>query len=131
MPQEGIDIEEWSLRGGLRFLDFLSYTTLMLKSDQEASLCALLNNMKTHRGEQTQTMAEHSPVGDSKSNGFIERTIQSIARQIRTLRSTTESRMGRKFVPGSALFSWMITHAANLINLYEVGKDGRVPYPKG
>ena len=75
-------------------------------------------------------MAELSPVGDSKSNGFIERTIQSVEGQIRTLRSATESRMGRKLVPGSALFSWLITHAANLINLYEVGQDGRVPYQR-
>ena len=28
------------------------------------------------------------------------------------------------------LFSWLVMHAANLINLYEVGKDGRVPYQR-
>ena len=86
--------------------------------------------MKTHRGEETQIMIEHSPVGDSKSNGFIERTIQSIEGQIRTLRSATQSRIGVKMVPGSALYAWMITHAANLINLYEIGPDGRVPYQR-
>lgn len=130
VPQKGIDVEEWSLREGLRFLDFLGYTSLLLKSDQEVSLGALLSKMKTHRGEQTQTMTEHSPVGDSQSNGFIERTIQSVEGQIRTLRSATQSRLGRKLVPGSALFAWLIIHASTLINLYEVGKDGRVPYQR-
>ena len=86
--------------------------------------------MKTHRGEQTQTMAEHSPVGDSKSNGFIERTTQSVEGQIRTFTSATESRMGLRMIPGRALYAWMITHAANSINLYEVGSDGRVPYQR-
>ena len=71
IPQKGIDTSEWSLREGLRFL---GYTTVVLKSDQEAALGSLIGRMKTHRGEQTQTMVEHSPVGDSKSNGFIERT---------------------------------------------------------
>ena len=75
-------------------------------------------------------MIEHSPVGDSKSNGFIERTIQSVEGQIRTLRSATQSRIGIKMNPGSALYAWMITHAANLINLYEIGQDGRVPYQR-
>ena len=128
--EKGIDVEEWSLREGLRFLDFPGYTSLLLKSDQEVSLGALLSKMKTHRGEQTQTMTEHSPVGDSQSNGFIERTIQSVEGQIRTLRSATQSRLGRKLVPGSALFAWLIIHASTLINLYEVGKDGRVPYQR-
>ena len=128
VPQKGIDVMEWSLREGLRFLDFLGYTTVVVKSDQEAALGSLINRMKTHRGEHTQTMIEHSPVGDSKSNGFIERTIQSVEGQIRTLSSATQSRIGVKMVPGSALYAWMITHAANLINLYEIGQDGRVPY---
>ena len=88
--------------------------------------------MKTHRGEQTQTMIEHSPVGDSKSNGFIERTIQSVEGQIRTLRSATQSRIGAKIVPGSDLCAWMTIRAANLINLYKVGSDGRaVPEAQG
>ena len=78
VPQKGIDMMEWSLREGLRFLDFLGYASVVIKSDQEVSLGSLLGRMKTHRGEQTQTMIEHSPVGDSKSNGFIERTIQSV-----------------------------------------------------
>ena len=61
---------------------------------------------------------------------FIERTIQSVEGQIRTLRNANQSRIGAKIVPGSALVASMIIHAANLINLYEVGSDGRVPYQR-
>lgn len=80
---------KWSLREGLRFVDLLRYASVVIKSDQEVSLGSLLRRMNTHRGEQTQTMIEHGLVGDSKNNGFIERTIQSVEGQIRTLRSAT------------------------------------------
>ena len=101
IPQKGIDVMEWSLREGLRFLDFLGHTSVVINSDQGAALKSPIGRMKTHRGEQTQTMIEHSPVGDSKSNGCIERTIQSVEGQIRTLRSATQSRIGAKIVPGA------------------------------
>ena len=111
----------------MRFLKLLGYTSVVLKSDQESALGVVLRRLRTHRGDQTQTMTEHSPVGESKSNGFIGETIQSVEGQIRTLRSAIEARISHKFFPGSALFAWLVVHAANLINMYEVGKDGRTP----
>ena len=75
-------------------------------------------------------MTEHSPVGDSRSNGFIQRTNQSVEGQNSTSRSATQSRLGRNLVPGSALFAWMVIHASNLVNLYEVGRDGRAMYQR-
>ena len=89
-----------------------------------------MDKMRTHRGDQTQTMSELSPVGDSKSNGLIERTIQTVEGQVRTMRCALEARIGRKLVPGGALFSWLVIHAANVINLFEIGKDGKVPYQR-
>ena len=130
VPQKGLNPAEWSVREGLTFLKFLGYTSVVLKSDQEAALRVVMDKMRTHRGDQTQTMSELSPVGDSKSNGLVERTIQTIEGQIRTLRCAFEARVNRKLTPGGALFSWLVIHAANLINLYEVGKDGKTPYQR-
>lgn len=53
----------------LRFLEFLGYQHFVLESDQEKALGALMKKIRAHRGDQTQTMQENSPVGDSKSNG--------------------------------------------------------------
>ena len=103
---------------------------MVVKSDQEVALGALIGRMKTHRCEHTHAMVEHSPVGDSKSNGLIERTIQSVEGQIRTLRGATQSRIGVKIMPGSSLFAWMTIHAANLIDMYEIGSGSRVPYQR-
>ena len=38
VPQKGVDPDEYSVRRGLRYLEFLGYKTVILKSDQEASL---------------------------------------------------------------------------------------------
>ena len=67
---------------------------------------------------------------DSRSDGFIERTIQSIEAQIRTMRQAFESRISRKLRTDGPKFAWLAIYAANLINLYEVGHDGKVSYQR-
>ena len=130
VPRKGVDNEEWSVKETLRFLEFLGYTSLVMKTDQEAALKSLMSKVRAHRGDQTQTMHEMSPVGDSKANGFVERSIQSVQGQIRTLRSALESRIGVRVDPMSPIFAWLVIHAANLMNLCEIGRDGRVPYQR-
>ena len=130
MPKKGLDADDWSLKESLRFLEFLGYTSVVMKSDQEKALEALFNKVRTHRGDQTQTMREVSPVGDSKSNGFIERSIQSVQSQIRTMKHALEARLGTKIATNSPTFAWMTIHAANILNIFEVGRDGRVPYQR-
>ena len=72
VPQKGIDQDEWAVREGLRFLELLGYTSVVLKSDQESALGVVLRRLRTHRRDQTQTMTEHSqwasqsPMGSSK-----------------------------------------------------------------
>ena len=61
---------------------------------------------------------------------MIERRIQTIESQIRTLRSAFEARTGSKLPTSSCLFAWMIIHAGSIINLCEVGKDGKVPFQR-
>jgi hypothetical protein len=75
-------------------------------------------------------MTEHSPVGSSQSNGMTERRIQTIEGQIRALRSAFEARTKAKLPTSSCLFTWMTFHAANRLNLCEVGKDGKVPFQR-
>ena len=94
VPQKGDDAEEYAVRSCLRFLDFLGYSKILLKTDQEPALGAVMKKLCVHRGAETQTMRESSAVGDSKQNGFIERAIQQIEGQIRTLRDALETNMG-------------------------------------
>ena len=55
----------------------LGYKKILLKSDQEPALLALLREVKTASGIDV-VIPENSPVGESQSNGTIERAVQSI-----------------------------------------------------
>ena len=61
---------------------------------------------------------------------MTERNIQSIEGQIRTLRSAFEARTQSKLPTSSCLSAWLIVHAGNILNLCELGKDGKVTFQR-
>ena len=130
VPQKGVDLEEWSVRESLKFLELLGYQKVIIKTDQEEALNAVIRKLRLYRGSDTQTMQEHNPVGSSQSNGATERRIQTIEGQIRTLRSAFESRTGSKLPANCPLFAWLVVHAGSIITLFETGRDGRVPFQR-
>ena len=87
-----------------------------------------MQRVRMYRGANTQNMIENSPVGSSQSNGMVERRIQSAEGQVRTLRSAFEARTNSKMRTSSCLYAWMVIHAGNILNLFEVGRDGKVPF---
>ena len=72
MPQKGIDPDEYAVSESLKYLDFFGYQSMIIKTDQEKALNAMINRVRQYRGSSTQTMAEHSPVGNSQSNGMFD-----------------------------------------------------------
>ena len=57
-------------------LNSLGYKKLILKTDQEPAIVDLAKEVKDNfTGD---IIPENSPVGESQSNGFIERMIQSL-----------------------------------------------------
>ena len=60
----------------------------------------------------------NSAVGDSNSNGIVERAIQDVEGQCRTMRSALEERL----VP------WLVRHAAVLITRCSVRPTGRTSF---
>ena len=91
---------------------------------------AVMQRVRMYRGANTQNMIENSPVGSSQSNGMVERRIQSVEGQVRTLRSAFEARTNSKMPTSSCLYAWMVIHAGNILNLCEVGRDGKVPFQR-
>ena len=130
VTQKGDDESEYATRRVLRFLDFLGYESVGLKSDQEVALGKVLRNAKIHRGENTQTMLEKSPVANSRSNGFIERAIQTAERQIKTMKSALDRRLDVKMPHDRCIIPWLVEHTWNMLNLFEVGKDGKTPFQR-
>ena len=66
-----------------------------------------------------------SPEGDRQANGQAERAVREIKRQVRVLKSATEARLGRRFQEKDPLLTWLPRHAAELLNRYRVGTDGK------
>ena len=89
---------------------------------------AIQDSVKASRSHET--VLENSYKGTSKSNGRIERAIQTVAAQMRTLRSCMEERIKERIPRDSTIPAWMVEHAANLITCYHIGSDGFVAYHK-
>ena len=109
-------------------LDQLGFEKTVLKSDGEAALKAI--QAEVARTRTKDTILENSPVGDSKANGLIERAIQGFAEQFRTVRGGLQQRLGVRLPGNHPLTSWMCEHAANLLNQFRVGEDGKTAWKR-
>ena len=96
---------------------------VVLKSDQEPSMRAVIDAVTEQRTENS-TVKEHSPVGESQSNGAVESAIKSVQGQIRTLKLDLESNMGKQLLRESDIMPWLIEWAGKLITRYRVTATG-------
>ena len=55
---------------------------------------------------------ENSPVGESSSNGSVERAIQEVQGQIRKLKINIEKKTGEVIEPNHPIWPWLIEFAA-------------------
>ena len=62
----------------------LGKADLVIKSDQEAAVGALVDDIKRMRSD-SRTVVEHSPIRAPKSNGLIERTVMNIKEQAKVI----------------------------------------------
>ena len=70
------------------------------------------------------------PVKSSASNGVVERGIQSVQGQVRTLKDGLESRWKREIAAVECIAPWIVEWSAHVLNRFEVGKDGRTAYER-
>ena len=123
----------------------------MLKSDQEAAIADVLNGLAKRRSADSKlekadslmpeggigissgaarVIHEKSPVASSGSNGFIERGIQDVEGQVRTLKLALQSRIGETISSDHNIVPWIAEYAALLLNRSQVGKDGETAYER-
>ena len=101
---------------------------MILKSDQEPiiiALCDAVNN-----GWHGEIVPEASAKGESKSNGEVERAVQSVHGLARTLKDFLEQQSGITLESRSPLLAWVVEHCSNLLLLYHKGEldDGHTAY---
>ena len=109
-------------------LKVLGYKRLILRSDQEEAIMALKKRVQAEWGDEM--MLEESPVGESQSNGVVEKAVQDIQGQFRTLKEGLEERTGKRVPGDNAILAWMVKHAGQLINRYRVREDGRTSHER-
>ena len=99
-----------------------------MKSDQDTALIALKDALAVRRKAETAFI--ESPVRQSKCNGLVERAIRNWRDQHRTLRHHVEHRMGAKMKEKSALSTWLVSFAAEVINKHRLQPCGRTAFEK-
>ena len=119
VPSKGVG-HPWSSTALLRDLEKTGYRRLVLKSDQENSIKALAKSAKD--GFKGEVILEHSPKGESKSNGEVERAVQSVHGLARTLKDFVEQKSGIAIDPKSPILAWLIEYSDILLNLFHRGE---------
>ena len=99
---------------------------VVIKSDNEPALTKVVEEIGRLRaaiGGQGMVV-ENSPVHSSKSNGFIERTIQSVQGLVRTWRSSLEAKWGLKLDVEHRIWPWLVEMVGWMMSRADVGADG-------
>ena len=109
----------------------LDKAQVIVKCDQEIVLTSILDRIREIRhqeGNNAPMIPEYSPVGSKPSNGVVERGVQAVEGQVRTMRDALEERIGVKLDVQDAIWPWLIEYAGYLLNRHEVGHDGKTAY---
>ena len=97
----------------------------MLRSDQEPALHDLVGEAARLRAD-LPTVLEATLVGDSQSDGFIERAVRSVDEMIRTHKIALGAKIGEKLNISHTTIGWMIKHCADTLNKCQVGELGEI-----
>ena len=95
--------------------------------DQDDAITTLIEKLKR---EVAQGIEERSRKYASKTNAVGERGVQSVEDQVRVLKLELEDRLGVRIPVSHPIMTWMVPHAADLLNKMEVGHDGRTAYER-
>ena len=128
VPQKGLDERNVACDFVLGDLEWLGHTRIILKSDNEPAVQALVNRVielaKIECKDFVQLTKEQSAAYDSQSNGGTEVGVMLVRGLLRTVKLCLEARIG-KYVPvDHAIMPWMVDHVCLLLNAVVRGADG-------
>ena len=69
-------------------------------------------------------------MGESQSNGTIERAIQAIEGQIRTSKDHLETLYKEEIDTRHPILPWLVQYASAMLTRCEIGVDGRTAYER-
>ena len=101
---------------------------VVVKSDQESSICAVMEQAIRKSGRHGTVVPENSAVGESASNGRAERTVQSVEDLLRVHKIALEARLGKRIPAEHAVMRWLVEHVADILTKYTINESGLSPY---
>ena len=131
VPRKGP--EAWVAKTVTADLARWNYTQFVYKSDQEDSIVALkkkcVQELRKLNGDLIRVEYEHSGVGESASNSFIERTIWEVEGLVRTLVHQVEA-FHRCTIPmDHCIRLWAVEYAPQLLSRYQrAASDGQTAF---
>ena len=126
VPRQGMELL-WIAERAAEFIDQLGHNRVTLRCDNELAIETLAREIGQARQEGSHTVPERPPVGESQSNGIIERAVGLVAGQARTLKAALEHRIGARVPPDARILCWLVEFAAYLMNRCDIGRDGKTP----
>jgi hypothetical protein len=99
----------------------LGHKRIIIRTDQEPALINLAKAAKEARAEAIGL--EHSPAGESQSNGLVERATQTVEEQVRTYKLGLEQRIQSSIPNDHPSVTWLVQHAGDCIAQVLVGRD--------
>ena len=100
---------------------------IIIKADQEVAITDLQRTVARLRKDHGSAL-EQSRVGDSNSNGKVERAIQDLKGLVRTLKAALEINVGGKVNLSDPIVPLIVRHAAYIINVTRVRDNGRTAW---
>ena len=128
IPQKGNDEDNYAANLVVQALEWLGHTRVILKSDGEPAMQALVKRAmelaKISAQDFHQITKEDSIAYDSQSNGSTETGIRIIRGLFRSVKLCFEARVARTVPITHAIIPWMLQHVCMLLNVMVKGTDG-------
>ena len=116
------------IQGILEFLGEIGRKRIVIRSDNEPAVKALVQAVALHRKDET--VIEEIPVKSSQSIGCNEHDHFLVGGMARALRIDMEKRFGDNFPVLHAVYSWILRYSGWLLNRYCVGRDGYTAFQR-
>ena len=123
-------VNRWIAKAISSDLESMGYggVRICMKSDQENAVVSVKQAVAELRSSPTSML--ESPARESQSNGKMEKAVQRLQGQLRTLKFALEENIGAKVSVRSKAFEWLSLWTATSINRYHVGEDGKTAFAR-
>ena len=121
-------VEPYSVKVACDMMAFSGHRKVILKSDGESSITALKGAVKSSCD--VSMGVEVSPMGGSQANGDVERAIQTVQGQVRTMKSALDGRYKTELGENHVIIPWLVSYASSVMNKFTTDIGGKTAHER-